>query len=388
MSYPRPTTAQLRYGLHALVVSLVVVVVLRAVLLDERHPLAVAALGAAFVAVYLGRTRTAGVTRALLLAALVVLWLGLLLVGADASYASVGLFLVLLTELAPPGALIGVVAITAVDAGVGLGRGGGLDSLVAPVLGAVLTLLLGVGFRVLLDSAAEQQALIDTLRRTRDELAIAERAAGQAVERQRLAGEIHDSVAQGLSSIQMLLRVVEADPRAPGAAAQVALARETAGASLTDARRLVAELGPADLAGSSLPDALARICERSPVPVTLHLDDSLPTLPMAVEAAVVRITQSALGNVEQHAGAGARAVVTLGRVGDEVHLDVVDDGVGIDASRAATSHQDEGGEPRRGVGLATIRARTAELGGGCTIESERGRTALAVVFPLRDEETS
>ena len=53
-----------------------------------------AALGAAFVAVYLGRTRTAGVTRALLLAALVVLWLGLLLVGADASYASVGLFLV------------------------------------------------------------------------------------------------------------------------------------------------------------------------------------------------------------------------------------------------------------------------------------------------------
>ena len=48
--------------------------------------------------------------------------------------------------------------------------------------------------------------------------------------------------------------------------------------------------------------------------------------------------------------------------------------------------QDEGGEPRRGVGLTTIRARTAELGGGCTIESERGRTALAVVFPLRDEE--
>ena len=72
----------------------------------------------------------------------------------------------------------------------------------------------------------------------------------------------------------------------------------------------------------------------------------------------------------------------------QVHLDVVDDGVGLDASRAATSHQDEGGEPRRGVGLATIRARTAELGGGCTIESERGRTALAVVFPLRDEETS
>src|SRR5690606_21941098 len=96
------------------------------------------------------------------------------------------------------------------------------------------------------------------LQRTQAELAESERAAGQAMERQRLAREIHDTVAQGLGSIQLLLHAAEAEPLPERATSRVRLARETAAASLVEARRMVEELAPADLVGSSLSAALQR----------------------------------------------------------------------------------------------------------------------------------
>ncbi len=109
-----------------------------------------------------------------------------------------------------------------------------------------------------------RQQLIEDLHRTRAELAETERTAGELAERERLAREIHDTVAQGLSSIQMLLHAAETEDLPTGAADKIVLARRTASAGgLADARRLIAALSPADLAGNSLVDALDRVCDRA-----------------------------------------------------------------------------------------------------------------------------
>ncbi len=380
LTYPRPTTAQLRGGLHALVVVLALVVLLRAVLLDEPQTLAVSASVVGFIAVHLARTTLdlGSRARAALLVVLVALWFVMALLGADAAYVSVGLYLIFLTELPLRTALVAMVAVTGADIALAVVRGAGPEAYVAPVLGAILSGLFGIGFRVLFEATTAQQRLIAELRQTRDELAASQHAAGQAAERQRLAREIHDTIAQGLSSIQMLLHAVEAEPGGPAAAERVALARTTAGAGLAEARRMVAELAPADLSDATLVDALGRICARSVVPARLVVDGAPVTLPMPVEAALVRIAQGALANVERHAGDDATAVLTLGYGADLVRLDVVDDGVGFDVGALADAE-------RHSFGLDTIRTRVADLGGEVALESEPGHTALGVALPLTPE---
>ncbi|MGN0064294.1 MAG: sensor histidine kinase [Nocardioides sp.] len=374
---PQTTAAQLRGGLHALVVALAVVVMLRALLLDEAHPVAVSALVVAFVVVHLTRAAAAPGPNVRLagLWLLVALWLAMSLLGADAAYVSVALSLLFLTELSLPAAVAGVVAVTTVDLVLGVVRGGGVEVYVAPLLGMVVSTLIGLGFRVLFEVTASQARLIEELRRTRDELAASEHAAGQATERQRLAREIHDTVAQGLSSIQMLLHAAEAEELPEAAAQRIALARTTAGAGLAEARRMVAELAPADLSDATLVAALERVCERSLVDARLVVDGAPAPLPMPLEAALVRIAQGALANVERHAGADARAVLTLHHGRDAVRLDVVDDGAGFDVAVLDDPEQ-------HSFGLDTIRTRVADLGGECSIDSEPGHTALSVALPL------
>lgn len=131
------------------------------------------------------------------------------------------------------------------------------------MIGAAVAVAIGFGYQALYREAAERGRLIDELMNTREELASTSRDAGKLAERERLAAEIHDTVAQGLSSIQMLLHAAErADPNSP-AVRQISLARETAADSLAETRQLIAELTPAALDGQSLSDALGRICERA-----------------------------------------------------------------------------------------------------------------------------
>ncbi len=372
-----PRSVQLRRGLDALVAALAAVVLLRALLQREPHAVAIALLVVVFLALHLTRTvvRRAA-ARELLLLGMVGAWAALASVGADAAYASVGLFLVFLTELALPRALLAVVAVAGADVVIGVVRAGWTaGDVAAPVLGAGLSTLIGLGFRMLFDATTAQQRLIEELQRTQAALAEQERAAGQEAERQRLAREIHDTLAQGLSSIQLLLHAAEVEGLPAAASEKVTLARTTAAAGLAEARRLVAELAPADLVGASVDQALQRVCERVPVPVRYQVDGEPTPLPMPVEAALVRIAQGALANVERHAGPAARAVVTLGYGAGRVRMDVVDDGIGFD-----TAVVSEPGLPA--FGLRTIRARVTELGGAFDLDSEPGHTALTVSFPL------
>lgn len=268
-----------------------------------------------------------------------------------------------------------------------------IGGVIGPLLGAFVVVTIGLGYRALYWENRERQQLITELLATRQELMRKEHEAGVLAERARLAREIHDTVAQGLSSIQLLLHAAErADGDRPGGE-HVRLARATAAASLEETRRIIQELTPAYLEQHTLIGALDRLTqsvrqpgagqlpgERGPgLTVTFRTSGEVVPLPMNIETALLRIAQSALANVVQHADA-TRATMTLTFMGDSVSLDVVDDGRGFDPA-AAPVRADSGS--RTSFGLTAMRQRVAQLGGDITIESAPGAgAALAVTFGL------
>jgi signal transduction histidine kinase len=213
----------------------------------------------------------------------------------------------------------------------------------------------------------ERAGLIAQLEATRAELADVSRQAGALAERQRLAGEIHDTLAQGFSSILMLIQAADAQlDQAPGTAhAQLALAAQTARENLAEARTLVTGLAPAQLEAGTLTDALRRLTERSAAElgISATFDSSGPQrpLPAATEVVLLRTGQEALANVRKHAAA-AQVAVRLCYAGDQVRLEVTDDGVGFDPAVV-----------NGGYGLRGMRVRVAEVGGSVTVESALGK---------------
>ncbi|MFI5766051.1 sensor histidine kinase [Streptomyces sp. NPDC051563] len=225
--------------------------------------------------------------------------------------------------------------------------------------------------------AAAQRTLIDDLIRTRRELAATERRAGTLAERQRLSMEIHDTLAQHLSSQQMLLqaadRTWDSDPGT--ARSHVRTATDITARGLAEARRLVHDLAPRELAdGAGLPDALRALDAGPDIEVRFHLEGAPVPLPDRAEQALLRIAQGALANVREHSGART-AALTLSFLGDQVVLDVADDGHGFTRLRASAGE--------RGHGLPAMRARVRQLGGTLTIESTAGEgTVLSASIPL------
>jgi len=258
-----------------------------------------------------------------------------------------------------------------------------LGATLGPLVAAGVAVAVGLGYRALLREAGERQSLIDDLLATRAELAATARDAGTLAERQRLAREIHDTVAQGLSSIQLLLHAAERTVTDPAALDHLRLARDTAAANLQETRRFIRELTPPALDTQTLPGALARLAAsmERPTPtdgratrVSLHVTGDAVALPMSLETTLLRIAQGSLANVAQHADAH-RAEITLSYMTDEVTLDIVDDGRGFTLTDAAAQSPDS-------FGLVAIRQRVEQLGGSFVLESAPGQgTAVAVTFP-------
>ena len=152
-----------------------------------------------------------------------------------------------------------VVIIANVPTGITVG------AVVGPLLGGAVTIGIAFIFRRMWRMSAEKEELIDQLMKTRSQLAESEHQAGMAAERQRIAHEIHDTVAQGLSSIQMLLSVAEEDIRVGKPAEEplkkIAVAKKSAADNLAEARAMIAALQPAALAKTNLEGALERIAE-------------------------------------------------------------------------------------------------------------------------------
>ncbi|AZA12510.1 sensor histidine kinase [Corynebacterium choanae] len=261
-------------------------------------------------------------------------------------------------------------------------------AILGPTVAALVSIGIDYAFRTLWKVSAEREALIGELIATRSQLAATERAQGVAAERQRIAHEIHDTLAQGLSSIQMLLYVADqelaplqeqlpAGQALTQARARIAQAKQVAHDNLGEARAMIAALQPAALASSSIADALQRAAAGVVgVDVGIVIDGEPRPLPMRVEAALLRIAQGALGNVATHSQA-EKAQVTLTYLDDTVRLDVVDNGVGFDPAKIAARPAGLGH-----VGLAAMRQRAREQQGSLTVEASPGQGCmLSVALP-------
>lgn len=258
-----------------------------------------------------------------------------------------------------------------------------------PALGAVFAVVIALGYAALYAESEQRRRLIDDLTRTRTELAASQHQAGVLAERERLAREIHDTLAQGLSSIILLLRSAEsaAPEDAEVTLERIDEARQSASANLAEARRFVRDLTPPALTSGSLTDALRRLCERTEgetgITCHLRLDGEPRALPGGYDIALLRAAQASLANVTTHARADT-AVVTLSFLETQVTLDIYDNGVGF---HPRTQHPGPPGES--GFGLTALHDRIDALGGRLDIESTPGAgTVVAVSLALTGEEIS
>ncbi|GGK50830.1 histidine kinase [Streptomyces flaveus] len=228
-------------------------------------------------------------------------------------------------------------------------------------------------------NTALQQAL-DENAALHAQLLVQAREAGVADERRRLAAEIHDTIAQGLTGIIAQLQVVANAPDLPTARTHLDRASDLARHSLGEARRSVQNLAPVALEHDGLPQALkktvAEWAERTGVRAEFTTTGTAEHLHEEVSATLLRIVQEALSNASRHAHAG-RLGVTLSFMGDEVVLDVRDDGRGFNPL-ALPSRNGHGG-----FGLDGMRARAERIAGSLTVESEPGYgTAVSARVPL------
>jgi two-component system, NarL family, sensor kinase len=201
---------------------------------------------------------------------------------------------------------------------------------------------------------------------------------GAVEERNRLAREIHDTLAQGLAATALQLESADAllDADSEGAHEPLRRALSLTRSNLEEARRSVLDLRAAPLEGRPLSEALKALVDRWEAETGINarygaVNGSRP-LPPSVEAALYRICQEALTNVARHAKAG-RATVQLVATPDRVRLVVEDDGRGFDASEVS--------EDRHGI--VGMRERAEMLGGSLQVRSEPGAgTRIEATVPV------
>jgi signal transduction histidine kinase len=245
------------------------------------------------------------------------------------------------------------------------------------VIRGLTVILVGLVFRALARQMEERDRLQSSLVRE-------ERRSGRLEERQRLAREIHDTLAQGFASIIVHFeRAEQMDGLANSPAKpHLDLARSVAREGLDDARRMLAALRPEILEQRALPEALDRVCRewsrRSGIEARLSVTGSPFPLHPDIEVAVLRGTQEALTNIARHAAARS-AAITLSYMEDLVALDVQDDGKGFSPSSVSPS----------GYGLAGMRERVQRLRGTFAIESSPGEgTTISLSLPAMVTSTS
>ncbi|MFD1940305.1 MULTISPECIES: sensor histidine kinase [Nonomuraea] len=251
---------------------------------------------------------------------------------------------------------------------------------IGPTIGAAVATLMAMVYKALYAESEERRLLIDDLVRTRGKLIEAESDAVRLAERERLAREIHDTLAQGMSSIILLLRAARRDLAQDPSAAErrITEAEDAAKENLEEARNFVRALAPPALQHSSLVAALRRISDSAvagtPIQARFEVSGAPVLLPADYDATLLRIAQGALGNISRHSGAG-HAGVTLTYLDDAVMLDVYDDGRGFDPASTA------------GFGLRAMRERVGALGGSIAVESAPGEgTAVVATLPLPPQE--
>ena len=379
----------MRNGVHILTATILVVAILMSVRMDLSLAVLTLVLLSLFAGLYFVGSyyleRMTGVWKLAWLIALAVVWIADILVASAGIYLLFVLFFLYLRVLGMVWGSISVIFGTAVSVGIQIPQGLTFGGVMGPVVSALVTVAIFYAFTRLHEINTERTALIRELMETREQLAETERAAGVAGERQRIAHEIHDTLAQGLSSIQMLLhaanRDLDGDINVVKARERIGLARQTAADNLQEARAMIAALQPAALSQTSLVGALDRMAQGFAAAADLNIeveaDGEVTQLPMKLEAVLLRIAQGAVGNVAKHAQA-TRARITVSYSDDAVRVDIVDNGVGFDV-KAVESRPAGLGH----IGLAAMKRRAEEVSGEVVIESSPGNgTAVSVSVPL------
>ncbi len=225
------------------------------------------------------------------------------------------------------------------------------------------------------------EPLVPSLSLTLEKLRLLRQVSETAIlqERQRLAREIHDTLAQDFTSIVTHLEAAESaldtDPKL--ARAHLDRARRAAREGLAEARRVVWALRPDILTRTGLDRALTRVAHRwqeaTGIPVHVTITGTPRPLPGDTDVVLLRAAQEALANVHKHARA-TRVDVTLTYMGDRVSLDVQDDGEGFDPGNL---------DAHKGFGLRGMRERVEARGGHVIIESGPGEgTTVVVMLPI------
>jgi signal transduction histidine kinase len=366
----------------AVIVALAVVEVITTTTSESwAKPVALTALGVLVLAyLLLGRQAIAGSSQACAVGYLVVL---VLAVGALARTAPDTLFIFFIAypqvwfivERPRPGVFWTMLLVAASSVGLALessATGASVAGAVASQgVGLAFSLLFGTWTSGLLAQGRRQADLIAELQRTQAELAAAHHERGVLAERERVAREVHDTLAQGYTSIVMLAQSAVANlAEHPDAARErLALIEEVARDNLREARAVVAALMPVELDGRTLRDALAALADRfgreTGIPVTLSVDTDTGGLRRDEQVVLLRTAQETLSNTRRHADAHAVSM-RLRRAEGRLVLDIRDDGVGFDADAPA------------GNGLVGLRRRLDEVGGTLQIETAPGRGTRVV----------
>ncbi|WP_255994497.1 sensor histidine kinase [Corynebacterium sp. CCUG 69979] len=371
--------ATLRVSLHVLVAVLLVVG-----LAGTRDWLTVAAAGT-FAAVYLFGTvhqnRGGAYTQAqaaVWLAVVIAVWVALALLSPSFVWLEFPLVMVACFVLptwwgiaVTAGLLAFTLSVTVPANGVG--------GLIGPTIGTVLAVGIVHAYRALRAEAEHYRQVAADLRAAQLELAAAEHEAGRAEERARLAREVHDTMAQGLSSIVLLARSLDKQLSDAPSRDTLAIIHDTAADNLAEARRFVtgnsaggtgagvgAVNGPG--AGETLTARIERLARSAEArqkalgtPLEVRVD--AVDLPEPVASVVERVVREGLSNVVKHAGA-TLTVVTVDKLGAHATVDIYDNGRGITGPE--------------GYGLKGLRARVEEAGGDLTVEGN----VLAASLPL------
>jgi signal transduction histidine kinase len=240
--------------------------------------------------------------------------------------------------------------------------------------------LLGYYVQDIVRQSEERQRLIGELQATREHLARTQHEAGILSERHRLAGELHDTIAQGLIGIVTHLEAAEnaiPDGANGNFSHHMEQAKVIARSSLDETRRFIWAKRSVVFEDGTFHDGLRHILESwsktSGLPAKLVITGAECALPPEHEFTILRVIQESLANIARHARA-SQVTVTLSYTLDAILLDINDDGCGFDPN------QIQG----RGFGLVNMHYRVGQLGGTLTIESEAGEGATIMAhLPIK-----
>ncbi|WP_432036400.1 sensor histidine kinase [Streptomyces cucumeris] len=247
------------------------------------------------------------------------------------------------------------------------------------VVSLAFSAVLGSWIIMVIDQSRERARLIAELEASREEVARLSAAHGALAERERLSREIHDTLAQGFTSLLMLVQAVESEFEhdVPLTRRHLDLMARTARENLAEARALVAGAGPAGLDGSSLPDAVRRLAaryeEQTGARARVEVSGSVRPLAASLEVVALRSCQEGLSNVRRHAGPRAAVALELDYGGDVLRVGIRDTGCGFDPA-----------VPHGGYGLTGLRARAREAGGTAAVHGVPGEgTTVRIELPVR-----